>query len=279
MSLLLLLEASVAPVIIRPYYYVAANDLVGATFFFSMFALLGAAVFFLAERSNVPRRWRLTVTISGIICLIAGSSYYFMLGMYLNLGISPTRFRYIDWVFTVPLMCTQFYLLLRPMGASASSLWRLFLAAVWMIGFGFVGETSPGYWSILWGSVSMLGYMVVIHEIWFGPLAKLADICTDEEVVQAFSYLSYFILIGWAIYPLGYITIPLDLFEHLHLNHNLVYNFGDVVNKVGFGLVIYIMARKWARKKKLRRRQLTKKGAGSVYTLSRPSLEDDPDVE
>ena len=36
--------------------------------------------------------------------------------MYLNTGLSPTRFRYVDWLFTVPMMCTQFYLLLRPAG-------------------------------------------------------------------------------------------------------------------------------------------------------------------
>ncbi|TGE19715.1 bacteriorhodopsin [Hymenobacter elongatus] len=252
---LLLSISTAAPVLTRPYYYVADNDLIGVTFFFSMFAMLGASLFFLVERGNVPRRWRLTMTLASLVCLIAGGSYYFMLGMYLNLGLSPTRFRYIDWVFTVPLMCSQFYLLLRPLGAPVSSLWRLLLAAIWMIGFGFVGETSPGYWSILWGSIALLGYMVILHEIWFGPLARLVDACPDEEVVQAFSYLSYFILIGWVIYPLGYVTIPMNLFERLHLNHDLVYNFGDVLNKVGFGLVIYTMARKWGRKRKQRRQQ------------------------
>ncbi len=51
--------------------------------------------------------------------------------MYLNTGLSPTRFRYADWLFTVPMMCTQFYLLLRPAGARPGSLVRLFLAGAW----------------------------------------------------------------------------------------------------------------------------------------------------
>ena len=76
------------------------------------------------------------------------------------------------------------------------------------------------------------------------PLAKVVDRSTNEEVVRAFNYLGYFVLIGWAIYPLGYMTLPFNLFESLHLNRNLVYNFGDVINKVGFGLVVYTMARK-----------------------------------
>jgi len=101
--------------------------------------------------------------------------------------------------------------------------------------------------------VSTLGYLVILYEIWFGPLAKMAEKSSNEEVVRAFAYLSYFVLIGWAVYPLGYLTLPFDVFEALHLNRNLVYNFGDVINKLGFGLVIYVMARKSARPKKQRR--------------------------
>ena len=31
----------------------------------------------------------------------------------LELGESPTFFRYVDWILTVPLMCVEFYLLTR----------------------------------------------------------------------------------------------------------------------------------------------------------------------
>lgn len=237
---------------LRPYYLALENDLVGATFFFSMFALLGGAAFFFLERSNVPKRWHANVTLAGIICLVAGINYYYMQGMYLNTGLGPTRFRYADWLFTVPMMCCQFYLLLRAAGARPASLVRLIVGGLWMIGFGYFGETHDAYWAIVWGSVSTLGYLVIIYEVWFGPLAKLADQSANEEVVRAFTYLSYFVLVGWAIYPLGYMTLPFNVFEALHLNRNLVYNFGDVVNKLGFGLVIYVMARKAARLKKQR---------------------------
>ena len=253
---LLLQAAAQAANSLRPYYLTLENDLVGITFFFSMFALAGGALFFFLERGNVPRRWHANVTLAGIICLVAGINYYYMQGMYLNTGLSPTRFRYADWLFTVPMMCTQFYLLLRRAGARAGSLWRLILAGFWMIGFGYFGESREAYQAILWGSVSTVGYLVIVYEIWFGPLAKLVDKSSDEEVVRAFVYLSYFVLIGWAIYPLGYMTLPFNVFEALHLNRNLVYNLGDVINKLGFGLVIYTMARKAARTRKRARQQV-----------------------
>lgn len=149
----------------------------------------------------------------------------------------------MEWLFTVPLMSTQFYLLLRPAGAQPGSLWRCVLGAIWMVGFGYFGEHASYNETIIYGAVSTLGYFVILFEVWFGPLARVADCSTNREVVRGFRYLSFFVLIGWAVYPLGYMTLPFNVFDALHLDRNLVYNFGDVVNKVGFGLVVYVMAR------------------------------------
>jgi bacteriorhodopsin len=211
-----------------------------------MLALLGAAAFFFLERGNVPPSWHTNVTLAGIVCLVAGISYFYMQGMYLTTGLTPTGFRYADWLFTAPLMCTQFYLLMRTAGAKLGSLYRLLLGSIWMVTFGYIGETRNTHWSIVWGAVSTLGYLLILYEVWFGSLAKLADKALEADVIGAFTYLSYFILIGWAIYPLGYMTQPFNVFGTLHLNRDLVYNFGDVFNKLGFGIVIYTMARKAA---------------------------------
>ncbi|WP_223654452.1 bacteriorhodopsin [Hymenobacter psoromatis] len=237
-----------------PSSHIPENEVVGYSFFYSTFALLGAAIFFLFERHNVPKRWRVNLTVAGLICLIASVSYFYMQAMYVGQGVSPTRFRYTDWLFTVPLMCTQFYLLVRPAGAPTGSLWRLVFGGLWMIGCGFFGENTELNKTIIWGLISTLGYLVVLYEVWFGPLAKAVDRSTDRDVVRAFTYLSYFVLLGWAIYPMGYMTLPFNVFATLHLDRNLVYNFGDVINKVGFGLVVYVMARKSAARKATARR-------------------------
>ncbi|HEX8426165.1 bacteriorhodopsin [Hymenobacter sp.] len=236
---ILLLQAPV-----HSEYYLPKGDVVGFTFFVSTFALLAAALFFLAERNNVPQQWRTSMTVAGIICLIAGVNYFYMRGLYLTTGESPTQFRYIDWVLTVPMLAAQFYLLLSRAGAKMSSLWTLVIGALWMIAFGYVGEVSTTGHPMLWGFVSTFGYVAIVYEVWFGRLAKVVDKSDNEEVVQAFNYLGYFVLIGWAIYPLGYMMLPGNLLQNLHLDMNLVYNFGDAINKVGFGLVVYSMARR-----------------------------------
>ncbi|MDO7593199.1 MAG: bacteriorhodopsin-like, partial [Schleiferiaceae bacterium] len=53
-------------------------------------------------------------------------------------------------------------------------------------------------------------------------------------------------VIGWAIYPLGYIIgTPGGLFGFdlgINASIDIFYNIADAINKIGFGLVIYALA-------------------------------------
>ena len=65
----------------------------------------------------------------------------------------------------------------------------------------------------------------------------------DPILLSAFNALCWFVLVGWAIYPIGYMTIETDGFlRSTGLNLDLIYNIGDAINKIGFGLVIYGLA-------------------------------------
>ncbi|MEN8745930.1 MAG: bacteriorhodopsin, partial [Polaribacter sp.] len=63
-------------------------------------------------------------------------------------------------------------------------------------------------------------------------------------VLQAHKALCWFVLVGWAIYPLGYMAgTPgwyADIFGGLSMD--VIYNIGDAINKIGFGLVVYNLA-------------------------------------
>jgi bacteriorhodopsin len=66
----------------------------------------------------------------------------------------------------------------------------------------------------------------------------------DATLVDTIRLLRNFILIGWGIYPIGYMAMPGGLLSGVLNpgNHDLFYNIGDAVNKIGFGLVVYNMA-------------------------------------
>jgi len=70
--------------------------------------MMAASVFFFFELNNTSPKWRTSVLVSGLITFIAAVHYYYMRGYNLETGDSPTFFRYVDWILTVPLMCVEF---------------------------------------------------------------------------------------------------------------------------------------------------------------------------
>lgn len=210
---------------------------------------MAASLFFLIEIRNVGEKWRTSVLVSGLITFIAAVHYYYMRDYFITNRTSPTFFRYVDWLLTVPLMCLEFYLITRKAGAKQSLLWKLILGSVVMLITGFFGETTDRSNSVMWGAISGLAYFYIVYIIWFGEVAKLSNVA-GPSVAKATRILAWFILVGWAIYPLGYIIgTPGGLFGFFGSDKSnpwmdVVYNIGDAINKIGFGLVIYSLAKK-----------------------------------
>ena len=92
--------------------------------------MMAASVFFFFEVNNTKKEWRTSVLVSGLITFIAAVHYYYMRGYNLETGQSPTFFRYVDWILTVPLMCVEFYLITKKAGAKIGLLWKLIVATM-----------------------------------------------------------------------------------------------------------------------------------------------------
>ena len=103
---------------------IASDNYVAFTFFIGTMAMMAASVFFFFELNNTSQKWRTSVLVSGLITFIAAVHYYYMRGYNLETGESPTFFRYVDWILTVPLMCVEFYLITKKAGAKISLLWN-----------------------------------------------------------------------------------------------------------------------------------------------------------
>jgi bacteriorhodopsin len=226
---------------------VATDNYVAFTFFIGTMAMMAASVFFFFELNNVPPVWRTSVLVSGIITFIAAVHYYYMRGYNLETGESPVFFRYVDWILTVPLMCVEFYLITKKAGAKTGLLWQLIFASLVMLVTGYIGEAIYGAetQSWVWGLISGIAYFYIVYLVWFGEVATLAGKSTPA-VNKAVKTLGWFVLVGWAIYPVGYIAgtaggfFGVRIFEGLSMD--IVYNIGDAINKIGFGLVIYALA-------------------------------------
>ncbi len=221
------------------------GDYVGFTFFVGFMAMTAASVFFFFESTRMEGKWKTSLLVSGLITFIAAAHYWYMRDYWIANQTSPTSFRYIDWTLTVPLMCVEFYLILKSFGAKIDLLWKMIGYSVLMLVAGYLGETVYRDNSVLWGFISTIGYVGILYEVWLGSAKKLSQNSNDPILQAAFTTLAWFVLVGWAIYPIGYMAIETDgwLRNVIPLaSLDLIYNLGDAVNKIGFGLVIYSLA-------------------------------------
>lgn len=235
--------------IINNIVAIPVDDPIAFTFFTGYMAMLASSVFFFVERGSVDGKWKLSMLISALITGIAAVHYYYMRDYYLATGQTPTALRYIDWTLTVPLMCVEFYLLTKAAGAKKSLLYKLILASVLMLVAGYIGEafnSGNGSGVAIWGAISTIGYIYVLYTAWFGEVAQLAKNSGDVAVTKGINALGWFVLVGWAIYPIGYMCMPGGWLNTglgwESSNIDLFYNIADAVNKIGFGLVVYNIA-------------------------------------
>ena len=223
----------------------ATDDYVGFTFFVGCMAMMAASAFFFLSMNSFDNKWRTSILVSGLITFIAAVHYWYMRDYWATNATSPTFFRYVDWVLTVPLMCVEFYLILKAAGATKSLMWKLIFLSVIMLVTGYFGEAvhTTGNGPALWGLVSGLAYFAIVFEIWRGGAAKLAE-AAGGAVLSAHKTLLKFVFIGWAIYPIGYMCMPGGWLSGVMnpSDVDLWYNIADVINKVGFGLVVYNIA-------------------------------------
>lgn len=221
----------------------ATNDYVGFTFFVGCMAMMAASAFFFLSMNSYDRKWRTSILVSGLITFIAAVHYWYMRDYWAVNMESPTFFRYVDWILTVPLMCVEFFLILKVAGAKKSLMWNLIIASVVMLVTGYLGEAVYRDQAQIWGLISGIAYFWIVYVIWFGEAKKLAT-QAGGAVLKAHKTLCWFVLVGWAIYPIGYMAGTPGWYDGLFggLSMDVVYNIGDAINKIGFGLVVYNLA-------------------------------------
>ena len=257
-GLALMIVQSVNAATVNPEVKYDGDALGRATFFlfFIGYISMGAAfVFFMSERNNVAPEFRTTMTISALIVGIAAFHYYYMRGVYIDTGAVSTDYRYMDWIITVPLMALKFPSLVGKDAITDNKVLGLgftgvcFVGALIMISFGYLGETGVmnEALGLILGGVGWAMIMVATG-LPFGLYDGLGvdNSKIREELVWSTDALRTFILVGWVIYPLGYLvgTDMVDAGSDGKEIMAILYNIADMINKIGFGIVAWMGAKK-----------------------------------
>jgi bacteriorhodopsin len=223
-------------------------DLVGGFFSLTFAAFLGSALFFFASRREVAPRYRMAVTISGVIVTIAAYHYWRILSSFESASVGESLFnesyRYVDWIITVPLLLTELVLVLSIDAARRRSLLqRLIPYSFLMIALGFPGEisdTATTAW--LFWAASMVFFVLILWTL-FGELSR--QIAAEQPAVRStLRGLRLVLLVTWSFYPIAYL-FPLLLPDAAtaFVLVNVGYAIADITAKAGYGLMIHHVAK------------------------------------
>ena len=218
-----------------------SDDFVGISFWLISMALMAATLFFFMETQRVSAKWKTSLTVSGLVTLVAAVHYFYMRDVWASTGASPTVFRYVDWIVTVPLQMVEFYLILAACTAVAGGVfWRLLVGTLVMVIGGYLGETAMiNPWAGF--IIGMAGWLYILYEIFAGEASKISAESAPASVQTAFNTMKWIVTIGWAIYPIGYVMGYMMGSADAN-SLNLIYNVADVINKIGFCLAIWAAA-------------------------------------
>jgi bacteriorhodopsin len=220
------------------------SDYVGVSFWLLSAAMVAATFFFWVERDRAVGKWKTSLTVAAMVTGIAAIHYFYMRGIWIETGSSPTVFRYVDWLLTVPLQIVEFYLILAAIAVvSISVFWRLLIASVVMLVAGYIGEVSAmgdggSLWSGFW--IGMVAWLYIIWEVFKGEASQISASKGTVASKKAFNALRLIVTVGWAIYPIGYYLGYTGSADANTLN--IIYNLADFVNKIAFGVVIWAAA-------------------------------------
>ncbi len=223
-------------------------QIVQAFFMLGFVAMAAGTLWFYLERNDLKPELRSVATYAAVITFVAAIMYYVMKDIVQFPGgaigtaeVEATLpIRYIDWLITTPLLLVEFALIVAIAGALKKGLLtKLIIADIAMIVFGYLGEIgTPGsVTNYLFFILSSLAWVYIVYVVY---TVNVSD--GPAHVQRAVKTMKWFVIAGWAIYPIGTATQ-----EFIEVGGGdaalaigiaaIIYVIADVLNKVGFGIV------------------------------------------
>ena len=218
-----------------------ADDIVGISFWVTSMGLLATTAFFFFEIRSVASNWRTTLTVAGIITGVAFINYLYVRNVYVSQGEASILYRYIDWIITMPLQMIMFYLILSTVRKVQKNLfWKLLVGTLVMVLAAYLGA-SENIPSMIGFIIGIGAWIYILYEIYSGEAGRVLTKIGNKPMVNAYVSMRMIVTVVWAIYPLGYVFghITNSIDDNLL---NLIYNIADFINKIVFGLVIWVAA-------------------------------------
>jgi len=228
---------------------------------FGIAGMGSATIFFWLQLSNVSKKYRTALTITGLVTFIATYHYFRIFNSWNdafdvkfsakegNYAVSLTgapfndAYRYVDWILTVPLLLIELILVMGlPAEETVSKSWKLGVASAVMVALGYPGEiqdSASGRW--IWWFFAMIPFLYVVAELKDG-LSEASE-KQAPSVATLTGYARWLTIISWLTYPFVYIIKMLGISGvTATAGEQIGYSIADVVAKAVFGVLIWAIA-------------------------------------
>lgn len=233
----------------------AQHTLVYNAFSLTTAAMGAATLFFWLSRSQVADAYKTAITITGLVTAIAAYHYLRIFESWeaayvVANGIAKPSgkafndaYRYVDWLLTVPLLLVELILVMR---LSEAETWskgaRLGIMAALMVALGYPGEIAtdiPTKW--LWWGLAMIPFAIIVYDMYIGLGKSIAKQPIGVRgLINAARNLT---VASWCFYPVVFVLPMLGFSGRTSVVVVQVgYTIADLVAKVVFGVLIYLIA-------------------------------------
>jgi len=224
-------------------------------------AFAAGLVYFLVSANSVATRYRTSSYISGVVMVSAAFAIYhlyLLLGEAFSYDPEAARWvpvegavftngnRYVNWSIDVPMLLTQFLIVLGVSNQYFWQQWRKFtIAGLLMIWTGYVGQyyeayrVAPGvemvpFW--VWGAISTVFYLYLYWVVG----RTVADTKSQlSEKVQGPIILAWrILLVSWILYPVAYVIPAIFPADDWIVVRQICYTAADITSKLVFGVVL-----------------------------------------
>jgi len=231
-------------------------ELVGNFFSFTIAAMAAATAFFWLNRSQVSRKYRPAVVITGLVTFIALYHYVRIYESWTSAfvitdgvlvagadGAFNNAYRYVDWLLTVPLLLVELILVMGlTKSLTISKSVRLGTLAALMVILGYPGEVSQDAgtrW--IWWTLAMIPFLWIVFELFVGLKASIAS--QPEGVRGLVNCARWLLILSWTFYPIVFVFPMIGLTGGTAATAvEIGYSISDVVSKAVFGILIYMIA-------------------------------------
>lgn len=230
-------------------------NLIATTFSLAIGTMGIAGVFFFAQRSEILPRYRLSLTLLGLVGLISAYNYFrlyenwqasFVIvnGVVRSTGVPYTDIsRYADWLLTVPLLLTAFVFVLDlPARQARLRSGVLVMLSVEMLALGYPAQISSNIetrW--LWWGAAMVPFFIIFYQLYVG-LAKTLN--AEPMEARALTKGARLVTVAtWSVYPALFV-LPLLGFtgSTMFIATEAGYAVADIMSKALVGVLICMAA-------------------------------------